>query len=61
MVEFTYNFWENMTFLLGGVVVAGILAAIAQIITLRMINNTSTKLRINSKKVSEDGIKAEDN
>ena len=52
---YDYNFWENMTYLLGGVVVAGILAAIAQIISIRMLTSGSTKFRICMKKEGKDG------
>lgn len=49
------NFWENMTYLLGGIVLAGIMAAAAQIIHLRMLVSGQTKFRICVKKEGHDG------
>lgn len=49
------NFWENMTFLLAGVVIAGISAAVAQTINIRMLTGGQTRLRVCVKKASDNG------
>lgn len=53
-MEFDINFWENMTYLLGGIVFAGVCAALAQIISIRMLTS-QTKINIAFKKEDSDG------
>lgn len=53
-MQYDANFWENMTYLLGGIVLAGVMAAAAQIIHLRMLVG-HTKFRICVKKEGNDG------
>lgn len=40
------NFWENAAYFLGGVVVSGLLAAVAQLISLRTLAQQHTKVKI---------------
>jgi hypothetical protein len=53
-MDLSYNFWENMTYLLGGIVVAGIFAAISQVINIKMLAQQHTSLKVCMKK--EDNV-----